>query len=108
MGTGDDSGADADTSASTGVGTGEPDPEREPDPGPGDVGRPRANRTRLVVGGTGVVVAILGFTVAQAAIDATGLRPETVLLVLPVFGVLGLASFAALLSAVLVPEPRES
>jgi hypothetical protein len=65
---------------------------------------PRANRGRVLLGGFGVLVAILGFTAAQAVIDATGVRPDAVLLVLPLFGVVGFASFVTLVSAFLVPD----
>jgi hypothetical protein len=71
---------------------------------PASPGRPRANRRLLFAGGIGVLVAILGFTAAQAVIDATGVRADAVLFVLLVFGVVGFASFVTLVSAFLVPR----
>lgn len=69
--------------------------------------RPRAARPWLV-GGLGAVLSILGFAGVQAAVRATGLPSEWVLLSMPLFGLLGAVSLVPFAAAFLVPRGDES
>ena len=64
-------------------------------------------RPGLVGGGLGLVVAVLGYTAAQAVILATGLPDDYVLFALPVFGVVGFASLAVLVTSAVARRPAE-
>ena len=64
-------------------------------------------RPGLVGGGAGLVLAVLGYTIAQAAILATGLPDDYVLFALPVFGVVGFASLALLVTSAVAGRPAE-
>jgi hypothetical protein len=63
--------------------------------------RPPADRRRLLVGGFGVIAAILGFLAVRALIDVGRLPPEWTLFALPPFGVLGVVAFVVFVSAFL-------
>jgi hypothetical protein len=63
--------------------------------------RPPADRRRLLLGGFGVIAAILGFVAVRVLIDAGRLPPEWTLFALPPFGVLGVVAFVVFVSAFL-------
>jgi hypothetical protein len=68
--------------------------------------RPPADRTRLIAGGAGGLVAVLGFTAVRAAVAALGLSTDWTLLAMPAFGLLGAVSFVCLFSAFLPSAGR--
>jgi hypothetical protein len=63
--------------------------------------REPADSRRLLVGGFGVIAAVLGFLVVRALIDLRNLPPDWTLFSLPVFGVFGAVGFVVFVSAFL-------
>lgn len=63
--------------------------------------REPADSRRLLVGGFGVIAAVLGFLVVRALIDLRNLPPDWTLFALPVFGVFGAVGFVVFVSAFL-------
>jgi hypothetical protein len=66
--------------------------------------RPPADRLRLFAGGFGVLVAVLGFTAVQAAVEVAGYPEVYILLSMPVFGMIGFTSLAVFVTAFVPPE----
>lgn len=63
--------------------------------------RDPADSRRLLVGGFGVIAAVLGFLFVRALIDLRDLPPDWTLFALPVFGVFGAVGFVVFVSAFL-------
>jgi hypothetical protein len=63
--------------------------------------REPADSRRLLVGGFGVIAAVLGFLFVRALIDLRNLPPDWTLFALPVFGVFGAVGFVVFVSAFL-------
>jgi hypothetical protein len=63
--------------------------------------REPADSRRLLVGGFGVIAAVLGFLFVRALIDVRNLPADWTLFALPVFGVVGAVGFVIFVSAFL-------
>jgi hypothetical protein len=62
------------------------------------------NRTRALAGGFGLLLAVLGFLAVRVGIRTTALADDWLLVALPAFGLVGLASLFAFVSAFVPPE----
>lgn len=73
---------------------------------PDSADRPAAHPTRLrgVAGGFGLLLSILGFLAVRAVVTATPVADDWVLVALPAFGLVGLVSFVALVTAFVPAE----
>jgi hypothetical protein len=67
----------------------------------------RIDRRRVVLGGTAILGAVLGYAAVQAIITATALPDAWVVLVLPLFGVVGIAGLASFVSGALAGRRAE-